>query len=35
MPAPRDSWTEGQIFRLIEMWGDDTIQEQLEGSKCL
>ena len=26
-------WTDGQVFRLIEAWGDEDIQEQLEGSK--
>ena len=27
------SWTEKEVFKLIEQWGEQSIQEQLEGSK--
>ena len=27
------SWTDGEVFKLIEQWGEQSIQEQLEGSK--
>ena len=27
------NWTDSQVFKLIGVWGDEDIQEQLEGSK--
>ena len=27
------TWTDNEMFKLIEIWGDKTIQEQLEGCK--
>ena len=27
------NWTDAQVFKLIDAWGDEDIQEQLEGSK--
>ena len=27
------SWTDEEVFKLIELWGDDTIQAKLEGCK--
>ena len=27
------SWPEGEVFKLIAQWGEQSIQEQLEGSK--
>ena len=27
------SWTNNETFKLIEIWGNETIQEQLEGCK--
>lgn len=27
------SWTDNQVSRLIQVWGDENVQEQLEGSK--
>jgi len=27
------SWTDNEAFKLIEIWGNETIQEQLEGCK--
>ena len=27
------AWTDNETFKLIEIWGDETIQEQLEGCK--
>ena len=27
------SWSNAEIFKLIELWGEQGIQEQLEGSK--
>lgn len=27
------AWTDNEAFKLIEIWGDETIQEQLEGFK--
>ena len=26
-------WTDADVFKLIELWGEEGIQEQLEGSK--
>ena len=26
-------WTDAETFELIELWGDETIQEELEGCK--
>ena len=26
-------WTDTETFKLIELWGDETIQEELEGCK--
>ena len=27
------AWTDAETFKLIELWGDQSIQEQLEGCK--
>ena len=27
------TWTDSEVFRLLEIWGEDNTQEQLEGSK--
>ena len=27
------NWTDAEVFKLIEVWGEQGIQEQLEGSK--
>jgi len=27
------NWTDNQVLRLIQIWGDYNVQEQLEGSK--
>ena len=27
------AWSDTETFKLIEIWGDTTIQEQLEGCK--
>jgi len=27
------NWTDSQVLRLIQIWGDQNVQEQLEGSK--
>jgi len=27
------NWTDNQVLRLIQIWGDNNVQEQLEGSK--
>lgn len=31
--AASSNWTDSQVFKLIGVWGDEDIQEQLEGSK--
>jgi len=31
--AAGSAWTDSETFKLIELWGDQTIQEQLEGCK--
>ena len=27
------NWTDSQVFKLINVWGDEDIQKQLKGSK--
>ena len=27
------TWSDSEMFKLIEVWGEQGIQEQLEGSK--
>ena len=27
------NWTDAEVFKFIEVWGEQGIQEQLEGSK--
>ena len=27
------AWIDSQVLRLIQIWGDQNMQEQLEGSK--
>ena len=31
--AKMAAWTDSEIYKLIDIWGDQTIQEQLEGCR--
>ena len=33
MTVKMTAWTDNEIFNLIEIWGNETIQEQLEGCR--
>ena len=33
MAGSFSNWTDSQVLKLIDVWGDEDIQEQLEGSK--
>ena len=32
MIEERTNWSDEEVYKLIEVWSDDTIQDQLEGS---
>ena len=27
------AWADQQVLKLVELWGEDSVQEQLEGCK--
>ena len=27
------AWADQEVFKLVELWGEDSVQEQLEGCK--